>query len=249
MSSNPPNQTLYLRNLNDKIQKTLLKETLYGLCIPYGRILDIIALKTMKMRGQAFIVFGDITSSTAAMRQLTGRTLFGKPIQAEYALSKSDVVAQQDGTLNSKKRVHMSGKERRKQLGIGAGTKRRPESEEGKSTKRIRPEVDSASDSDSDSDIGPMPPPSSSTQMTMDVADGEPGSILFVSNLPETATTDVLTGLFRKYAGFKEVRQVPGRHQIAFVEYENSQAAGSARDVLNGFQLAADRAIKVDFSR
>ena len=44
----------------------------------YGVVLDIIALKTSKMRGQAHVVFRDIDSSTQAMRALQGFNFFGK---------------------------------------------------------------------------------------------------------------------------------------------------------------------------
>jgi len=44
----------------------------------YGVILDIVALKTAKMRGQAHVVFRDIDSSTQAMRALQGFTFFGR---------------------------------------------------------------------------------------------------------------------------------------------------------------------------
>lgn len=44
----------------------------------YGVILDVVALKTSKMRGQAHVVFRDIDSSTQAMRALQGFTFFAK---------------------------------------------------------------------------------------------------------------------------------------------------------------------------
>ena len=69
---------LYVRNLNDKLPKEDLKRNLYMLFATYGAILDIVALKTMKMRGQAHVVFRDIDSSTQAMRALQGFTFFGK---------------------------------------------------------------------------------------------------------------------------------------------------------------------------
>ncbi|CAG8733883.1 15034_t:CDS:1, partial [Dentiscutata heterogama] len=46
----------------------------------YGRILDIVALKTIKMRGQAFIVFKEIQSATAAMRGLNGFNFYDVPM-------------------------------------------------------------------------------------------------------------------------------------------------------------------------
>jgi RNA recognition motif-containing protein len=67
-----------VRNLPDKLQKEDLKRNLYMLFATYGVILDVVALKTMKMRGQAHVVFRDVDSSTQAMRALQGFTFFGK---------------------------------------------------------------------------------------------------------------------------------------------------------------------------
>ncbi|PIA18021.1 spliceosomal protein [Coemansia reversa NRRL 1564] len=225
MASIPPNQTLYIRNLNDKIQKEVLKHALYGLCIAYGRVLDIVALKTMKMRGQAFVAFDDITAATAALRQLNGRRIFGRPLQVEYALSKSNVVAQNDGSYRfNEPHKHMSAVER----------------------KRI---TDESSEED---DIGPAPPATNEDyEATRDNGDDEvsPSSTLFITNLPDNISIDVLAGLFQKYAGFQEVRPVPGKRNMAFVEYATVDSASAARNVLNGFKLSADQPMRVAFSR
>ena len=71
-------QTLYVTNLNDKINKQDLRMALYTLFTTYGTVLDVVALKTMKMRGQAHIVFRDVNSAGAAMRALQGFNLLGK---------------------------------------------------------------------------------------------------------------------------------------------------------------------------
>jgi len=57
-----------------------LRKALYYLFSQYGRVVDVVALKTMKMRGQAFIVYREITEATKAMRSLQGFPLFDKPI-------------------------------------------------------------------------------------------------------------------------------------------------------------------------
>jgi RNA recognition motif-containing protein len=69
---------LYVRNLPDQLPKEDLKRNLYMLFATYGIILDIIALKTTKMRGQAHIVFRDIDAATQAMRALGNFNFFGK---------------------------------------------------------------------------------------------------------------------------------------------------------------------------
>ncbi|KAJ2816889.1 U2 small nuclear ribonucleoprotein B'' [Coemansia sp. 'formosensis'] len=280
MASIPPNQTIYFRNLNDKIQKEVLKQTLYSLCVPYGRVLDIVALKTTKMRGQAFIVFGDIAASTAALRQLNGRHLFGRAMRVEYALSKSDVVAESDGTLKfGEPRKHISAEQRKRMLGIsgvpGSGvgepsSKRRPsevvDGDEPTSKRRAMSyesegEDDMAiaesddDDEESGDEIGPLPPKAGNATVDEEEAgsgsgvDGRPSATLFVTNLPDTVSVGMLSGLFQQYAGFREVRTVPGRGDMAFVDYQSADAAAAARSVLDGFGLSADQAMKVDFSR
>jgi len=67
---NLPNQTLYISNLNDKISKELLRRELYVICSQFGNVLDVVALKTPKMRGQAHIVFQHITSASTALQKL-----------------------------------------------------------------------------------------------------------------------------------------------------------------------------------
>lgn len=96
----PPNQTLYVTNLpSSKIQKEDLRTALYMLFSTHGPVLDVVALKTIKMRGQAHIVYRDIQTATQAMRSLDGFDFFGQKIKISYAKSKSNVVAKLDGTF------------------------------------------------------------------------------------------------------------------------------------------------------
>ena len=78
--ANPKSQTLYVRNLNEKVSKSDLRRALYTLFSSYGHILDIVALKTTKMRGQAHIVFRDSESSSQAMQTLQGFEFLGKEL-------------------------------------------------------------------------------------------------------------------------------------------------------------------------
>ena len=75
-----PNSTLYINNLNDKVTKDELKSQLYALFSTYGRIIDIIALKGQRMKGQAFLVFSDLAGATTAMRACEGMLFYDKPM-------------------------------------------------------------------------------------------------------------------------------------------------------------------------
>ncbi|KAH7132490.1 hypothetical protein B0J11DRAFT_521820 [Dendryphion nanum] len=99
-NSNPPNKTLYCRNLPEKLPKDDLKRNLYMLFATYGVILDVIALKTTKMRGQAHIVFRDVDAATQAMRALHGFNFFGKDMQIAYAKGTSNTFAKLAGTFS-----------------------------------------------------------------------------------------------------------------------------------------------------
>ncbi|KAH0595899.1 hypothetical protein MHUMG1_06449 [Metarhizium humberi] len=96
----PPNQTLYVTNLpSSKIQKADLRTALYLLFSTYGPVLDVVALKTMSMRGQAHVVYRDVQTATQAMRSLEGQEFLGRQLKIQYAKSKSHFVSKLDGTF------------------------------------------------------------------------------------------------------------------------------------------------------
>ncbi|TGZ85429.1 RNA-binding domain-containing protein [Ascodesmis nigricans] len=99
-SGPPPNQTLYVSNLPDtKIRKPDLRLALYTLFSTYGVVLDVVALLTMKHRGQAHVVFRDISSATQAMRELQGMKVFGKEMKIQYARGKSHKIMKLEGSF------------------------------------------------------------------------------------------------------------------------------------------------------
>lgn len=59
---------------------TELKRSLYALFSQYGRILDIVALKTPKLRGQAWLVFSEVTAASNAVRQMQNFPFYDKPM-------------------------------------------------------------------------------------------------------------------------------------------------------------------------
>lgn len=83
----------------------------------------------------------------------------------------------------------------------------------------------------------------------MDVQDQEPNNILFLTNLPEETSEEVLKLLFNQFPGFKEVRLVPGRSDIAFVEFENECLSATAKESLNGFRLSPTNRMRITFAK
>eukprot|EP00039_Didymoeca_costata_P019217 m.336677 g.336677 ORF g.336677 m.336677 type:complete len:220 (-) comp17924_c0_seq1:85-744(-) len=218
MSSVPPNQTVYVANLNESVKKEELRRCLYSLFGQYGRIMDIVALKTKKMRGQAFVVFSDIPSATAAMRSLNGFKFFGRPIRVGYAKTKSHAVQKEEGTFGRPDK-------KRKMTAPAAHA----------AIKNGAPGTTEGAPGEADADTQP------------------PNKILFLSNLPEEGDGKtreaMIQMLFHELEGFKEVRLVEGRPDIAFVEYENEDNAAAAKYTLQGFKITPTNTLGISFAK
>uniref|UniRef100_A0A8C8YCN5 Small nuclear ribonucleoprotein polypeptide B2 n=1 Tax=Prolemur simus TaxID=1328070 RepID=A0A8C8YCN5_PROSS len=213
-----PNHTIYINNMNDKIKKEELKRSLYALFSQFGHVVDIVALKTMKMRGQAFVIFKELGSSTNALRQLQGFPFYGKPMRIQYAKTDSDIISKMRGTFADKEKK----KEKKK-----AKTVEQTTTTANKKPGQVR-----------------------ETKFPIFlVPDYPPNYILFLNNLPEETNEMMLSMLFNQFPGFKEVRLVPGRHDIAFVEFENDGQAGAARDALQGFKITPSHAMKITYAK
>lgn len=85
LNGEQPNQTIYLNNLPDRLKKPFLRHQLYILGSAYGQVLDVVALKTPKMRGQAHLVYKQVEHAMVARRELDGFPFFGKVIKARFA--------------------------------------------------------------------------------------------------------------------------------------------------------------------
>ena len=100
-ASTPQNQTIYINNLPDKLNKDDLRRHLYMLFTTYGPVIDIVALKTGKMRGQAHVTFRDTSAASQAMLGCQGMEFFGKKMRIQYSKSKSDKIKKLQGTYHN----------------------------------------------------------------------------------------------------------------------------------------------------
>eukprot|EP00099_Drosophila_melanogaster_P014472 NP_511045.1 sans fille [Drosophila melanogaster] len=211
-----PNQTIYINNLNEKIKKEELKKSLYAIFSQFGQILDIVALKTLKMRGQAFVIFKEIGSASNALRTMQGFPFYDKPMQIAYSKSDSDIVAKIKGTF----------KERPKKV-------KPPKPAPGTDEKKDKKKKPSSAENSN---------PNAQTEQP-------PNQILFLTNLPEETNEMMLSMLFNQFPGFKEVRLVPNRHDIAFVEFTTELQSNAAKEALQGFKITPTHAMKITFAK
>jgi U2 small nuclear ribonucleoprotein B'' len=219
----PPNQTLYLNNLNEKVKIEELKRSLFFLFTPFGEIVDIVAKRNIKMRGQAFIIFKNIEAATKAIKELQGYNFFDKNITINFAKSKSDVVAKEDGTFVPREKSKITKHEERK-----TGPKKQ------KTDQHVANQLTK----------GPAPQQKAQPKQSTIV----PNNILFIENLPNFATEEMLMALFHQYPGFREVRLIPSKN-VAFVEYDDEFQAGIAMSGLNAFKIAPENALQISYAK
>lgn len=172
----PPNHTIYLKNLNDKIKLDRMKASLYAAFSQYGQILEVVMSKARRLRGQAWITFDDVASASSALRAMNGTAVFDKPLVIQFGKDKADVIARREGTFvprEKRKRepkpepaVSAAASSAKKQAGAGQNGTRVP----------------------------PPPPPQAQTV---------PNKILFLQDLPDSCNQEMLSVLFKQYHGFK----------------------------------------------
>lgn len=221
----PPNETIYIRNLNESVSITALKRDLFALFHKYGSK-EVIAHKNLRMRGQAFIVFDQVADAENAMRDLQGYPFAEKPMLLQYAKSKSDRTVQ---------RVSPDAFEQHKETRLAAKIAKGPIVAPTKATTTM---------------TSTTKKPSKKQTTTKHVASdaNPPHKILFVQNLPDEITVDIMQAIFARYKGFKEVRMVPGRAGIAFVEYADDENAIVAREGTGGMTLSGQQ-LKVSYGK
>ncbi|KAK4685399.1 hypothetical protein P7C73_g4753, partial [Tremellales sp. Uapishka_1] len=76
-----------------------------------------------------------------------------------------------------------------------------------------------------------------------------PNKVLFIQNLPEGTTSDDLRDVFEVHAGLLEIRTIPAKKDIAFVEFVDEAAATLAKDALHNFKIDGETKMKVTYAR
>mmetsp|Transcript_12632 Transcript_12632/g.19560 ORF Transcript_12632/g.19560 Transcript_12632/m.19560 type:complete len:206 (-) Transcript_12632:131-748(-) len=93
-----PNPTLYVSNIDWKIKKPLLRRALHSLFTRHGKLLEIITLRSERLRGQAWVIMETVQGATASLQAENGTSFFGRDIKIAYANETSDRIAKRDGT-------------------------------------------------------------------------------------------------------------------------------------------------------
>ncbi|KAG7287806.1 hypothetical protein NEMBOFW57_007321 [Staphylotrichum longicolle] len=238
--------TVYVRNLEERVKPEPLKQALRAIFSEYGNVIDIVAKTNLKAKGQAFVVFDSPEAAQAAIEDVQGFELFDKPMQVAMARTRSDATVMQTGNedeFDAHKRRRMAEKDKKKALETAEEQKRLKRPMPGAAAEAgARPAKNARGAGLKSTGAGPAA-----------VVPDEylpPNRILFVQNLPDDFDKEALTGIFSRFEGFREVRTVPGRSGIAFVEYEAEAGAITAKENTAGMPLKnGEKIMKVTYQR
>jgi len=259
-TSIPPANTIYVNNLNEKIKPEDLKKALRAVFNQFGNICDIVAMKSIKRKGQAYISFDDVENAKAAINAMQGFPLFQKPLRIEYARVNSDKIAKKRGDYTPRPpKPPRPSKQKRKQLHMIQEREKAALAEQERYNNPLTAPIQPLFQFGNNAP--PPPPPGSKTmgaapQSTAlgippppPTQNSPPNKILFIERLPPESNELMISVLFNQFVGYKEVRLVPGRADIAFVEFETVEQSKIAKSQLNNFKVTPTHALKITFAK
>nr|XP_042912359.1 U1 small nuclear ribonucleoprotein A [Parasteatoda tepidariorum] len=256
--------TIYINNLNEKIKIKDLKRALQAVFAQFGNIVDIFASKNLKMRGQAFVAFKEKKGAIDALRSMQGFPFFDKPLKIQLAKTDSDCIAKIKGTYIKREKTTTTYRINKKEASIKEKSfVHNPDSP----NNALQPSHQATNKSSNINLPAPnqhlvsIPPPlplSSTSQKNLNrplmyvfPVQVEPPSnnILFLTNLPPDTNEMLLSTLFGRFSGFREIRTVSSREEIAFVEFDDVASAECAKNALQGYKLSPTHSINISFAK
>eukprot|EP00746_Dinoflagellata_sp_MGD_P156438 gnl/MRDRNA2_/MRDRNA2_85821_c0_seq1.p2 gnl/MRDRNA2_/MRDRNA2_85821_c0~~gnl/MRDRNA2_/MRDRNA2_85821_c0_seq1.p2 ORF type:complete len:211 (+),score=16.59 gnl/MRDRNA2_/MRDRNA2_85821_c0_seq1:35-667(+) len=87
-----PNETLYITNILKKLSREEVKKALYAVFGQFGKILNIVVSKTNRLKGQAWVIFADISASTHALTSMQNFSFFDQELTVKYSSNKSRAI-------------------------------------------------------------------------------------------------------------------------------------------------------------
>ena len=242
-----PCPTIHVSNLNERIHPRHMISELEKIMSVYGQILSIQCKRKLSLKGQAFVEFASVESAQRAIANLQTRTLYQKSMVLRFAKRRSNLtVKRQSGSRGLKQEQALRMQEklerarnprltRRQRFAQAVASGAAPVVVPGVGGVGVLPNMMPVSSVN----------PQAQTMSTIEL----PNKTVFVQNLPAEATDDELITLFKRYIGFVELRRIPTRPEIAFVEYETDAQAGVVRVGLDRHELRPNRPMRVTFAR
>jgi len=271
----PPNNTIYVNNVCEKIKIPALIIELRAIFNQFGPIVEIQAKKNLRMRGQAFIVFENVEDAQKAVQSMQGFPFHSKKMRIQFAKTDSDVISKRNGTYvpreQSKKKKKKKNKDKTKAFGSNPMAAmmqmmnpqmmmqmQKMMQQSGMqmpmNMNQMQKNMQTMMTKMQDQKPAAAPAPAAPKAPNMGLPEGKFGvnNILFVQDLPQEANEEMLSMLFNQFDGYMEVRMAPARAgagKAAFIEFDDEKTAGHAKDTLQGFKVTPSCQLKITFAK
>lgn len=232
---NPINETLYINNLNEKINQKNIKKALYNTFSKFGKIKDIKMKNTLQMRGQAFVIFEKVEDAIDAASKVSGSCIYKKLLKIDYAKSKSYLYknincteSEENDNLKHLRKISVINREKfynnyNKKLLDNKNLKSQT--------------LNNAYANSNDM--------ANNTKILNEKS--IPTSKLFISDLAENIQENEIKSIFERFQGFKEIRYIKEK-KVCFVEFENVNQASKAAFSLNKTKLG-DHVLNINYAK
>lgn len=233
------NRTLYISNLNERVPIKELRKALLAVFSHCGKVADIFASRRYKLRGQAWIIYGDSQSAATALQLLQGLPFYSKPMNIAVALKfpSTNLKKSENSSLKklprkvNEKFVHTSCistplKESGKDDGIGQGN------------------------------TGEDRVHKNTLKSAILSIKGLPGFtpfiiqwLVFTLSSTEATTDQMLSLLFKQFPGFQSVQIDSEKPGLASVEFRSAAEATTALSGLQGFRLNSTHTMEIEYAK
>ncbi|EDR28371.1 U1 small nuclear ribonucleoprotein A, putative [Entamoeba dispar SAW760] len=199
----PVSCTLYINNLDQSIKPNRIRDSLNTVFGAYGNVLQVCVRKSLKMRGQAFVIYDTKESAQFAMESLQNHELFDRPMHINYSKIESDITVKNQGK-------EITREKKPKQIKVQI-----------EKTLEHKEEVPIKQDIEKKEPNEIKLPPNSPTRHT--------SNRLFIKSVPQNVSKQRLEELFKQQEGFVEVRYIVIKgNAVAFIEFKDETSSEHA---------------------
>ncbi|KAK0554790.1 hypothetical protein OC845_000612 [Tilletia horrida] len=236
-------ETVYVRNLNEKVRLPILKETLTNLFSLYGDVLSVTAHSNLRMRGQAFIALDNKAAANKAVKE---QLAFAKTLSDSVVAAKAVKTKREDGEETEAEAGVVSLEEHKKQR-----LEKKKETRSEWRKKRLERKLADGRAAAGETDGQAAATAAAQRRQNVQLPDEyvPPNKILFLQNIAAKVTKDDLDTMFSAFSNLVEVRTIPGKSDIAFVEFTDIPSSAAARERLNGHAFPDGTKLKITYAR
>lgn len=227
--STPPGNTLYIRNLRERVGPSRMRQLLYAVFSKFGTLIDVVMLKTKKMRGQAFVCFAELANAVRAKEELDGFSFLNRTLVIQFARTQSYALHKVQGTFQLLVEKRRAEFEEQRRLELHQETMQQEEHIQEIATTALKAMAEAG------------PSSSISALHALGVHRTEKHtSLLLIENAPEGITQQDVVDVFGQFDGFLKLAAVPNLKGAYLAEYEDQDQASGSKDALDGFSYPED---------